>query len=288
MRPAVRLCEDREVSGRKPYREARVERWSRRIVSRDLGLPVDRFEDGTQNGMVDALIRAPFGAIPLEVVQDVNVDELRMAKALEQRGRFLDVPGLTPGWYLVLHHRANVRTLRTELPQLLLRLDELMLDRVPWATDSYPLWEDDLPRPLRRLGVQSMAPLYERTGIVAMDGEGWGGDFEVKDRLNDWVLETLEREADVPAKLRAFGTGRGDAFIWATMASDIAVTGLLTDPDVATTQRTLPARAPDLPSGVDRVWVACTLESRRAVVTDGRSWRWLDWVATAELEREDG
>lgn len=88
----------------------------------------------------------------------------------------------------------------------------------------------------------------------------------------------LDREADVPAKLRAFPRGHGDAFIWATVASDLDVTGLLTDPDVAVVQRTLPARAPELPEGVDRVWVASTLVGCRAIVSEAGRWRWVDWV----------
>lgn len=98
----------------------------------------------------------------------------------------------------------------------------------------------------------------------------------------------LEREADVPGKLRAFPGGHGDVFIWATMASDIRITDLLTDPDVATIPRSLSATVPAPPDGVDRAWVACTLENRRAIVSDGDRWRWLDWVTTRELEAENG
>lgn len=76
-------------------------------------------------------------------------------------------------------------------------------------------------------------------------------------------------------------------FIWATLASNLTVTGLLTDPDVTRIPRFLPERAPKPPSGVDRVWVACTLAGRRAVVTEGGRWRWLEWVADISV-KDDG
>jgi len=46
---------------------------------------------------------------------------------------------------------------------------------------------------------------------------------------------------------------------WATLASDLTVTGLLTDPDDARIPCFLPERAPKPLSGVALVWVACTL-----------------------------
>lgn len=269
------------------YRELRVERWARQIVARDLGLPVDRYEDGTRNGMVDAVIRSPFGLVPLEVVQDVNVAEQQQSAALERYGRELFVPELDVGWYVTLDSRAKVRDVRRDLPALLRRIDELRAGRRSCAAPGWEMWGPDVPVPLQRIGVQFMAPLCEHPGHIVLNGAGWGG-LEEHDRLNGWVLEVLEREHDVPAKLRAFSGGRGDVFIWATAAIDIGVTGLLTDPDVSVVPRSLPDRVPGLPTGVDRVWVASTLTRRRAIVSDGGRWRWLNWVTSVELEAEDG
>ncbi|WIB60221.1 hypothetical protein DEJ13_17550 [Curtobacterium sp. MCLR17_007] len=272
----------------KGYRELPVERWSRQIASRELGLSVDRFENGTSNGMVDAVIRAPFGLIPLEVVQDVNVPERRQTEAFQAHGAHLQVPGIGHGWYMSILHSARVKTVREVLPGLLRRLDEILDDRPGWVlSKSQELWGEEVPRPLQRLGVQFMAPLFDERGrdLIVLGGEGWSGTDE-PDRLNSWVLEVLEREDDVPKKIRSFAGGHGDVFIWATLASDLTVTGLLTDPDVALIPRLLPDRAPELPPGVDRVWVACTLARRRAVVAEGGRWRWLEWVADVSMEDE--
>jgi hypothetical protein len=202
------------------YRELPEEREARRIVAGELGLVVDRFEDGSANGMVDALIRTPFGAVPLEVVQDVNVPERRQAAALGQHGRRIDVPGLVPGWYVTLKHRVNVREVRRQLPGLLLRLDELRAGRPSWASPSLAMWEQDLPAEFRRIGVQYLAPLETMPGIVMLNGEGWEGSYG-DDPLNAWVATVLEREADVPAKLRASpvvgvmpSSGRRSVVIW--------------------------------------------------------------------------
>jgi hypothetical protein len=271
------------------YREGPEERWARQIVARELCATVDRFEDGSVNGMVDAVIRSPDGDVPLEVVRDVNVPEQRQSVALHQHGHHIDVPGLDPGWYVSLTTKAKVRDVHRDLPGLLIRLDELLDDRPDWArSTSAQLDGDQIPRPLRRLGVYFMAPLDEAPGPgqIILAGEGWANSGEV-DRLNSWVVEVLEREADVPAKLRASRRGHGDAFIWSTIASDLDITGLLTDPDVAVVPRSLPAAGPELPPGVDRVWVASTIAGRRAVASDAGRWRWIDWVATTELENEE-
>ncbi|UXN20910.1 hypothetical protein N8D77_12175 [Curtobacterium flaccumfaciens] len=272
------------------YRELPEERWARQIVAAELGVAVDRFEDGSVNGMVDAVIRHPPGDVPLEVVRDVNVPEQRQSAALRQHGHFIPVPGLNPGWYVSLTTKANVRDVHQHLPGLLLHLDEIMDDRPDWArSTSLQMDSNEIPRPLRRLGVYFMSPLFDAPGPgqIVLAGEGWGNSGEI-DRLNSWVLEVLDREADVPAKLRAFPRGHGDAFIWATVASDLDVTGLLTDPDVAVVQRTLPARAPELPEGVDRVWVASTLVGCRAIVSEAGRWRWVDWVTDVEFEADEG
>ena len=283
------MRDDGDVKKRRDdYREGPEERWAREIVGRELGVEVTRFEDGSVNGMVDAVIHLPAADVPLEVVRDVNVPEQRQAVALRQHGHFIEVPDLDPGWFVMLATKANVRDAHRELPGLLMRLDEIRDDRPSWARPSSQQMDgDEIPRPLRRLGVIYMAPLIEAPGPgqIVLSGEGWDNSGEV-DRLNSWVLEVLEREADVPAKLRAFPGGHGDVFIWATIASDLDITGLLTDPDVAVVPRTLPATAPTLPPGVDRVWVASTIAGRRAVVTDGSTWRWLDWTTTSELEHE--
>jgi hypothetical protein len=108
------------------------------------------------------------------------------------------------------------------------------------SSKSQELWGEKVPRPLRRLEVQLMAPLFDEGGrdLVIVGGEGWSGTDE-PDRLNSWVLEVLERDDKVPKKIRSFVGGHGDVFMWATLASDLTVTGLLTDPDVARIPRFL-------------------------------------------------
>ena len=236
------------------------ERIAREIVSMELGVPVDRFEDGSEPSMVDAIIRSPNGDVPLEVVGRHDLDHRRQQPVLDKLGRELDVPGLDSGWYVTIRHNANVQRLRAELPELLLRHEEA-------AAEFRSRYGDAVPFSMQAIGVSYLAPLTERPGLVFLTSEGWGystGDAD----LNRLLEDALDGAPDVVTKLRRVNADERHAFIWLNMGAAMSETRLLR----ADRPLHLPTNAPPLPDGITDVWIASTLAGHVVARVTDQGW----------------
>jgi len=237
------------------------EELARRIVAAELAVPVRRYENGTQNSMVDHVIELPSGPVPLEVVGDHDVAHIRLWDALEKRGRAIWVPDLQSGWYVTLDHKTSLKRLERELPQLMRDWETTLLrDRI----------DDGIPDELLRVGVTYLAPYGER-GCLSLSTEGWNS-WDDPVELNEWVQRVLEREADVATKVKAFGATEGHVFIWASSGSAWAIRHALRDED----EDDLPSAAPVLPDGVTEVWVGVTWANSGRVRYSGGRWQRAD------------
>ena len=230
--------------GSKGSNERPDERLARDIVSSVLGVPVTRFEDGTADSQVDALVHYSDRIAALEVVADHEPAFNAQWEALERIGHRVDVPGLRQAWIVRIQRRASIRQLVRELPELL-----------AWQDSSPP---SGLPRRrhpvLERLKVLSAHPMDGSTGACAyLFPQGWGGFGGDEGTVGAWVTSMLAAHHDVPAKLAAHsGAAERHAFLWATVATDFGVQAQL-EPGF---DHSFPVAAPSLPPGVSHVWVA--------------------------------
>jgi hypothetical protein len=224
------------------------EELARHIVSTVLGVPVDRFEDGTAPRQVDALIRFPDCDAALEIVADHDEVFKRQQDALYRKHQeAAEVSGLRKSWMVVLSHEANIKDVKRRLPALLLDLqDNAPPSRQPW---------DVKPWKLDELGVTRAWPMNASTvsGRVYLVQQSWGGFAGDERTVGGWVERVLEDQNDVPTKLAAHpDVADRHAFLWATITSDMGVQMQL-DPRE---EHPFPVTPPTLPEGVTHVWVA--------------------------------
>jgi hypothetical protein len=175
------------------------------------------------------------------------------------------VQGMVPGWSVTVRRSASVRRLRAELPGLFRTHGEQILN------DRF----HSIPGSLANLGVTSALPMGKRewNESIHISGGGWAS-WDDPVGLNAWVERILTREADVPAKLRAFGGQDAHAFIWAALGSSWSITNLLGDPD----ELEIPEGGPVLPSGVTDVWVAATRGATGCLHYSAGEWKPATWV----------
>ncbi len=122
------------------------ERIARHLVARALGVPVSRYEDGTRDSQVDAMIHGASGMEALEIIADHEPSFNAQWTALERLNHRLEAPGLRRDWSVQLARTAKVKDIARYLPGLMLALqDEQVL--------SEPARRRAVPEELSRLGV---------------------------------------------------------------------------------------------------------------------------------------
>lgn len=251
--------------------EGELERWARQIVAADLALVVDRYDDGMANAQVDAVIRTTGGVIPLEVIGDHDSAHLARWNRLESITFRLESTSLTHGWIVWLRTSAKIARLERQLPEF--------LDDFEWPND--PLEQDEVPPALARIGVVGLKPTDE-IGVIRLYPEGWQSWDDPIDFV-PWISRVLAAAPDVAAKLGAFESAGGHAFIWATSGSAWAANTMLRQDD--DDDPALPQQPPVLPPGVTEVWIASTLTRRGCLHWSSEGgWRRTGWIAVEEPE----
>ncbi len=229
-------------NARSPH-EDRAEHWARIIVSKITGAAVIHHDDGTSNGMPDAIISRSHGPAPLEVVGDWDSEYEQQRGAFERYGRRIEIAPDAPSWYVTVAHRASVKSLVAKLPALLRRHEGEL--------------SEDVPDELLRLGVEHVHRREGRYGHVLLSPAGWNS-WEDRRSFGEWLDSFIESAADVPAKLAAFGGDEQHMFIWLpSLRSWAANEQLEGDEDHPFPQ--LPPEPPNLPANVTDLWIASTL-----------------------------
>jgi hypothetical protein len=219
--------------------EGRDELWAREIVERILGVPVERFDDGTAPRQVDALVRYPDRVAALEVVTDHDPALTEQGAVLHGGKNPIEVSGLRQSWMVMLSREAKINDVKRALPELL------------------PAWQDEPPplSELHQLGIMSAEPIM----TSAVSGHVWltsGWGQVPRHRVHtagDLVTKVLDEHPGKARKLEAHrDVAERHAFIWATPSSGMGVLEQLEPGD----DHPLPVTAPTLPAGVTHVWVA--------------------------------
>ena len=139
--------------------EGRDEGWAREIVEWVLGVPVERFDDGSADSMVDAEVHYPDRKAALEVVTDHDQELTEQGAVLHDLKNRIEVSGLRQSWVVILSGKANIKKVKQVLRK------------------SLPAWQDNPPpaSDLHKLGILSAEPITTSTvsGRVWLT-EGWG------------------------------------------------------------------------------------------------------------------
>jgi hypothetical protein len=215
------------------------EELARDIVSTVLGVPAERFEDGTAPAQIDALIDYPDRRATLEIVADVEPTFRAQQAALYGKHKeAVEVSELRKSWMVVLRPEANIKNVKRRLPALLLDLQD---NPTPQRKPS-----DFEPSELHRLGIWRASPMDRSTtpGRVRLFQQPFGGFVGDERTVGGWAERVLREQFDVPAKLAAH--------IWVTITSDMGVQMQLEPGE----DQPFPVTPPQLPAGVTHVWVA--------------------------------
>lgn len=241
------------------------ERAARKIVSSVLNLPVIRYEDGTSDGQVDALILRPDYSAALEIIADHEDAFNAQWQALNKVGHKVEVPDLKHAWFAQLARTARVKTVVRRLPAIALAAQQSITDGVPL--------DASMEKEMDMLGILSLDPLeHEKSGMVRLHAEGWGG--VVEDRSMAHFVDHVLRDApDVARKLNRHPSPEKHVFIWTTIGTDHAIQFQLERRD-----QPLPTVAPRLQSGITHVWVAGSFTSQGVLTWSGDAgWERPDW-----------
>jgi hypothetical protein len=241
------------------------EELARRAVASYLGVQVRRFEDGTSNGQVDALIEVGDG-YPLEVVAEHDVVYRRLWAALNKYGHVVEL-GLSHDWYIRLTRSARVR-----------EIHRVILEELPPPETALNI-SGVMPSPtLTKLGVRavSASPNAKHNGALFFMGPIWMGSGGV-DVLGEWASRFLNSQPDVSEKLSRHGGAETHAFVWATLGSDFGAESQMSGDGPE------PNRPPTLPAGITHLWVGSTTRGREVLHWSPTSgWIHTGWWTPAE------
>ena len=131
------------------------ERLARYVVSRSLGVPVTRYDDGSEHGQVDALIHLGPEPAALEIVADHEQAFNAQWAALEQVSHRVDVPRTEAGVVGATGPSRQVKDVAAALPELMLRYQDN-----DDADEGHRIRDRrHLPDNFRRLGIRMVWPL---------------------------------------------------------------------------------------------------------------------------------
>lgn len=217
-----------------------------------LAAPVHQLDDGSQDSMPDLRIDWPDrDGAAVEIVRDADQDTVEQANALGDRGLFIPAPDLTHSWGVQITPRTSIKAAHRLLPALFAEAEqsgETVLQGLQWKGLS------PLGYRLFRLGIERAdrgAPAGpEGAHITLLQVRGGTWDFNM-DAIPTWCEAFLAEAADVPTKLAGSGFAERHAVLAVTSFGDMAAWRALH----ATTAPALPQADPELPEGVDQVWV---------------------------------
>ncbi len=253
--------------------KASVEEWARRIIQAETGKPVFIHDDGSKNGMYDLRIGpadAPTTAI--ECVGAVNQLFTETWSVGPARGPFyLQVQG---DWYVTVKSGAHIKTIKKELEQLLLELEN---QEIYGFQEIYQLerYDKKLSSKFEALGIDHAACYNEKgTGKVQFGMPGIGGGVDSQgNSVPGWVGDFLRDAAqqDVLDKLQRSEASDCHVFI------PIRFRGAPwpVESYLAEEFDYLPNQNPDLPSPVTQIWIIST-HSKKGIRWNGANWHLFD------------
>lgn len=231
---------------------------ARLCVQETLRVPVE-ITDG-RNGQRAVDLRATYAGrtLAIEVKRVVDPAFRESSVAASQLGYVRD-ERLLLSWHVSLEHRANWKDAAANLPRILLELESLGFPGgPPWDVARF---DAALEEDLGRLKVSSLWPSSPTKkhppGFYVMP-EGWGAAVPGIEAIPDFLKSLLAGDAmaKLRAQLKAANADERHAFLW--LGWENAVAWPLDEAG-----ENLPATTPQLPEGIDAVWVGGTTVGAR-------------------------
>jgi|SRR5579875_464676 len=250
--------------------------WAKSCIEQALPeVTVCPHDDGSADSMYDLKIVNPDGSIEaVEVTTAADRKYVELARALDEKVRRWQVPGLTGTWWVRVLPSASAKELRRQLPDILQKLEASGTERLRGSSTS----PDVMAITLEKLGIieASSEAVIEHAGRVfviaevAMERMG-GFTPATGDLLATWLSEWVADPArsDNIQKLAASGATEKHLFVLvASFAPPGNVTLILTEENPP-----LPTVPPSLPPEITHIWVMSM---------------WIDWGNGLRWSRDDG
>lgn len=272
------------MTSRSPLRPE--EEWARQMIEAELSCPVVQHDDGTDAGMFDLRIEYPnrsHGAV--EVVGAPDPLRTRLWNTANGGGGRHIIDGIAGGWNITLGLDAHVKSAKAALPTLLRMLESQNVRAVRRHDKSNEaVWarQHGIVQAIQ-FGTDFPGSVYFSIDLEPGEMGGWVQPNPGV-TLPTWVsnLLAMDHYADVPAKLRASGLAERHAFVlvpFFALEGSFDLIDALWRSDVP-----LPSTAPELPDGIDQVWIVGTM-------SDGTGYRRAPspgWTRFDKLQPSDG
>ncbi|MDZ5447797.1 hypothetical protein U2F26_34715 [Micromonospora sp. 4G57] len=229
-------------------------------VQATLRVPVETTDRRDGQRAVDLRANYAGRTLAIEVKRVVDA-ALRESSVAASRLGYVRDERLRLSWHVSLEHRANWKDAAANLPRILLELEALNFPGgPPWHLASVEaLLEEDLGR-LRVGGLWPSPPTEKHPPGFYLMPEGWGAAVPGIEAIPDFLGSLLADDAmaRLRAQLRAANADERHAFLW--LGWENAEAWALDEPG-----EKLPATTPQLPEGIDAVWVGGTTVGARLI-----------------------
>lgn len=233
------------------------ERMSGGILTAVFGVqcvPIDHAYIG--NGIVDLALRATDGTVhAIEVTRYEDQKYVAWSKFIASET--WSIPGLEFGWHLSIEPTRKIKGLKKKVGPLLRGLENLNTHAL-----STRYCQSDHGRSLSELGVASAMVLRSQVPGLVQLGEGARGSFISIDAVsnvirNEGIRGNSTKLLDAVADVRHL-------MVWVGY-SQLAESLGFGEPG-------LPEECPDLPLGIDRVWLVSPTSPLRVITYDRNGW----------------
>ena len=233
------------------------EEQARQLVEAYLGVPVVQHDDNTKPADPD--LRIEYADRPhavMEIVRDADRRRVELLANVAKRGEVPAPARLRASWNVMVAEDARISTVVATIGDLLLYAEQQRLPATFRARRGST--DDTFAALLAGSGVDTISayPPNPATGpeitlIAPARGYHVGG----WDALNAWLDDVFAREPDVPAKLLRSKFPERHAMIVTTFAGNFDIFAALLGDRSGMDLPALPVEPPQLPDGVDAVWI---------------------------------
>lgn len=196
------------------------EEWARSIIGRTIGVPVEQHDDGTEPSMYDLRIRyVDRRPAAVEVTAAADRESIELWRLMNSKDERWMAEGLVGGWSVHVLPTARAKRLRSDVPDLLSRLEEA--GRRELRADLRSSGADLLRQVALELGVAHAfqsgtnfpGSIYLNLELPPEQTGGWVAD--TGDALAVWLGDFLNEpsQKDVRHKLARSGAEERHAFV---------------------------------------------------------------------------
>lgn len=249
------------------------DRVAQTIIGSALDITVRVHDDGTSDGMYDLEFEYLKGTTVAAEVVSNRQESLQRTWNQTRRVGYQARGELTRFWTITVHHGSNPMKLKNRIMLLLTDLEARDITEAS-ELDLYDLYDDPEKDWPEIDGISSREPTERRGAGFQITMSGWTGWVGDGDDALSYVEEQLSTTwLDVVRKLTDTGRVEGHAVV--LLVDDVI------GPKWAIEEGETPMREPELPTGVDALWIISLRFPLRCVYwLPGQVWQ--EVIATPE------